>query len=160
MQASPMQKNKKPNQAVEPTIIHVTNRAPSSTLRAMYDRGSLLTLAKNKMPARFSIRPFVDRLLCRVFFPQRPRSFRDKSDTELFTMTHQFDLNSPKGAGASLELEVRAWLREFWSRSIVAWIAIVLSAAALIVSIVSLSLNASQKKNDIPDDQSQTAHHP
>jgi hypothetical protein len=31
------------NQAVEPTIIHVTNRAPSSTLRAMYGRGSLLT---------------------------------------------------------------------------------------------------------------------
>jgi hypothetical protein len=30
-----------PNKAVEPTIIHVTNRAPSSTLRAMYDRGSL-----------------------------------------------------------------------------------------------------------------------
>jgi hypothetical protein len=29
------------NQAVEPTTIHVTNRAPSSTLRAMYDRGSL-----------------------------------------------------------------------------------------------------------------------
>ncbi len=32
---------KEPNQAVEPTTIHVTNRAPSSTLRAMYGRGSL-----------------------------------------------------------------------------------------------------------------------
>jgi hypothetical protein len=30
-----------PNQAVEPTIIRVTDCAPSSTLRATYDRGSL-----------------------------------------------------------------------------------------------------------------------
>ena len=30
----------------EPTIIHVTDRAPSSTLRAMYDRGSLWTLGR------------------------------------------------------------------------------------------------------------------
>ena len=36
------------NKAVEPTIIHVTNRAPSSTLRAMYDRGSLLSLGKKQ----------------------------------------------------------------------------------------------------------------
>ena len=34
-------KTKTPNKAVEPTTIHVTNRAPSSTLRAMYGRGSL-----------------------------------------------------------------------------------------------------------------------
>jgi len=34
-------KKKEPNQAVEPTIIAVTDCAPSSTLRASHDRGSL-----------------------------------------------------------------------------------------------------------------------
>jgi len=34
-------KTTEPNQAVEPTIIAVTDCAPSSTLRASYDRGSL-----------------------------------------------------------------------------------------------------------------------
>jgi len=33
--------NTEPNQAVEPTIIAVTDCAPSSTLRASHDRGSL-----------------------------------------------------------------------------------------------------------------------
>jgi hypothetical protein len=34
-------KKNEPNKAVEPTIIRVTDCAPSSTLRATYDRGSL-----------------------------------------------------------------------------------------------------------------------
>jgi len=34
-------KTTKPNQAVEPTIMAVTDRAPSRTLRASHDRGSL-----------------------------------------------------------------------------------------------------------------------
>jgi len=36
-----IQKTTEPNQAVEPTIIAVTDRAQSSTLRASHDRGSL-----------------------------------------------------------------------------------------------------------------------
>jgi len=36
-----------PNQALEPTTIAVTLRAPSRTKRASYGRGSSLTLGKN-----------------------------------------------------------------------------------------------------------------
>ena len=34
-------KTTEPNKSLEPTRLLVTERAPSSTLRAMYDRGSL-----------------------------------------------------------------------------------------------------------------------
>ena len=77
---------------------------------------------------------FVNICIRKLFFPRRSRNLINLDDTSIRKLTaHTGDDN--KAAQAWLELETRAWIRDFWSRSFVAWIALLFSAVALTVSI-------------------------
>ena len=76
----------------------------------------------------------IDFRLRKLFFPSRKTHLAGQSDTNLrYTVIGH--IPSTERADAELELETRAWFREFWSRSVVAWLALLVSGIALAVSI-------------------------
>jgi hypothetical protein len=86
------------------------------------------------------LRDTVDPWLRKVIFQHRDARFASTSDKVLNRIVNSHDAGaSPDHADAELELETRAWLREFWSRSIVAWLALFISIASLIIAICSFN---------------------
>jgi hypothetical protein len=70
-------------------------------------------------------------------FPQRDTAeYTSEPDSVLRNIVDSFKA-TPLRAKAELELETRAWLRDFWSRSIVAWFALILSIISLVIAICS-----------------------
>ncbi len=53
---------------------------------------------------------------------------------------------SPQHADAKLELDTRAWLRDFWTRSIVTWFALGISILALSLSYCSLETSKQNRE--------------
>jgi hypothetical protein len=75
--------------------------------------------------AIFKLRDAVDPWLRQIMFPNRKPLLRER-DSTLRNMVDSL-IPTPDRADAELELDTRDWLREFWSRSFVAWIALVIS---------------------------------
>ena len=67
-------------------------------------------------------------------FPKRSTQFAETSDHTLRNMVHA-TIPTPDRAKAELELETRQWLRDFWSRSLVAWIAPIISIISVAVAV-------------------------
>ena len=73
-------------------------------------------------------------------FQHRNARFASTPDSVLNRIVNAHDPSaSPDHADAELELETRGWLRDFWSRSIVAWLALFISIASLIIAICSFN---------------------
>ena len=82
------------------------------------------------------LREKVDPHLREIMFPLRETRFASTPDSALNRIVNSHDPSaSPHRADAELELETRAWLREFWSRSIVAWIALMISIISVIIAV-------------------------
>ncbi len=75
---------------------------------------------------------FIDFRLRKFFFPTRHTHLANQRDVVLKRDSSRIDED---GRMAELELETRAWFREFWSRSVVAWLALLISCIALTVSV-------------------------
>jgi hypothetical protein len=86
-----------------------------------------------------NFRKAVDPLLRRIMFPERNPRFASESDSALNRMAHEDPSASPNRADAELELDTRDWLRDFWSRSLVAWLALVISIVSITIAIVTCS---------------------
>lgn len=87
---------------------------------------------------------FIDIGIRMVFFPKRPADLAHLSDA-LLKRDVINTTDSKKASAAELELETRAWMRDFWSRSIVAWIALLISCSALTLSIRSCDVETKLK---------------
>ena len=66
------------------------------------------------------------------------------------TLTHIVDSQSPSVSPqyvhAKLELDTRAWLRDFWTRTIVTWFALGISILALWLSYCSLQTSKENRE--------------
>jgi len=84
------------------------------------------------------LRDAADPWLRKIMFPSRSTKYASELDSVL---KHIVDSTNPSRdrAEAELELDTRAWLRDFWSRSIVAWLALAISIASIAIAIYSLS---------------------
>jgi hypothetical protein len=68
-------------------------------------------------------------------FPQRDTAqYESDPDSVLRNIVDSY-IATGNRAKAELELETRAWLRDFWSRSIVAWIALVISIVSVVFAV-------------------------
>jgi hypothetical protein len=70
-------------------------------------------------------------------FPGRDTRFASHEtypDWALNEVTHNQSASYER-THAALELETRAWLRDFWSRSIAAWIALVISIISVVIAV-------------------------
>ena len=77
---------------------------------------------------------FFDTVVRRIFFPRRDHSLSRQSDHILRRDVHNFE-NADMKTRPELELETRAWIRDFWSRSFASWVALLISCIALTISI-------------------------
>jgi len=62
--------------------------------------------------------------------------FRKLPDIELYKLRDGFQGWSPQSAGAKIEIERRLFWRKFLTHGIVAWLALIVSIIALVLSIV------------------------
>ena len=62
--------------------------------------------------------------------------FKKLTNVELYKLRDGYHGGSPTSAGAKEELERRRIAHEFWTRNVVAWLALLVSIAALVVSLV------------------------
>lgn len=99
-----------------------------------------------------TFRENAERWLRKTLFPKRDTRFMNEEDS---TLIHIVDSQSPSAsphyAHAKLELETRAWLRDFWTRTLVTWLALGISILALVLSYSSLKTskeNREQLEND------------
>jgi hypothetical protein len=71
-----------------------------------------------------------------MIFPKRTTKYQSELDSVL---RHMIDSQIPSRdrAEAELELDTRAWLRDFWSRSLVAWLALIVSLVSIAIAICS-----------------------
>jgi hypothetical protein len=83
---------------------------------------------------------FIDRLLRRIFFSRRSTRYARSTDIELRHMVIN-RIADRERADAELELDTRQWLRDFWSRSLVAWISLLVSVAAFTLAICSYNMS-------------------
>jgi hypothetical protein len=51
-------------------------------------------------------------------------------------------------ADAELELETRLWLRDLWSQSIVAWLALVISIVSIVIAICSFNASLARERHE------------
>ena len=75
------------------------------------------------------------RWLRKILFPQRDTApYENEADSILKEIVdaHTLGRNRTK---AELELETRAWFRDFWTRSIVAWLALFISIISVVIAI-------------------------
>jgi len=89
--------------------------------------------------------------LRKTLFPKRVHLYAHTGDTKLKQMIAEYSVTNPDRSSAELELETRAWLRDFWTRSLVTWLALGISILALVLSYSSLKTskeNREQLKND------------
>jgi hypothetical protein len=71
-------------------------------------------------------------------FPNRSTRFASERDSVLKHIVNAHDPSaSPDHADAELELDTRDWLRDFWSRSFVAWLALLISIVSIAIAICS-----------------------
>jgi hypothetical protein len=82
-----------------------------------------------------AVRDKIERWLRRTLFPKRDHQYSRKGDTTLRQMVVECKVENPNRSAAELELETRSWLRDFWSRSIVAWIALVISIISVVIAV-------------------------
>jgi hypothetical protein len=81
-----------------------------------------------------------DPWLRRIMFPYRDTRFAQESDSALHRIVNTHDPStSPDHADAELELNTRDWLRDFWSRSFVAWIALMISIISVVIATCSFA---------------------
>jgi hypothetical protein len=74
--------------------------------------------------------------LRRITFPYRDTRFAYERDNVLHRIVKSHDPSaSGDHADAKLELNTRAWLRDFWSRSLVAWIALMISIIFVVFAV-------------------------
>jgi len=76
----------------------------------------------------------IEHLLRKLLFPRRDHSLRQQGDS---TLKEMVVLRKANFAAAELELETRAWMRDFWTRSLVTWLALGLSIIALVFSYLA-----------------------
>jgi hypothetical protein len=89
----------------------------------------------------------INRCLRKLVFPARDTRYESEPDSVL---KHILDSQIPSRdrATAELELDTRAWLRDFWTRSIVAWLALLISAIALAVAICSFQVSIAEERRE------------
>jgi hypothetical protein len=91
------------------------------------------------------LRDKVDPWLREVMFQNRDTGFASTPDSVLNHIVNAHDPSASQDRpGAELELETRARLREFWSRSIVAWLALLISAISIAIAICSFMISLSR----------------
>ena len=93
------------------------------------------------LKAIFKLRDAVDPWLRKIMFPKRNTRFASELDSRLKQIVGMYHPSSAllDGKDAELELETRDWLREFWSRSLVAWLALVISVVSITIAIATCS---------------------
>jgi hypothetical protein len=76
--------------------------------------------------------------LRKTLFPKRNPRYMDEPDS---TLKHMVDslIPSREKSDAELELNTRDWLRDFWTRSLVTWLALAISIASIIIAIAARS---------------------
>jgi len=83
-----------------------------------------------------------DTWLRKIFFPNRATRFASEPDSTLKRIVDSHNASaSPDRPDAELELDTRGWLRDFWSRSIVAWLALVISIVSIAIATCSFSVS-------------------
>src|SRR5689334_3969489 len=101
---------------------------------------------KNKKE-KTTFRENAEHWLRKTLFPKRDTRFINEEDS---TLTHIVDSQSPsvspQYAHAKLELEARTWLRDFWTRTLVTWIALGISILALVLSYSSLKTSKENRE--------------
>jgi hypothetical protein len=76
-------------------------------------------------------------MIRRLFFSQRDHARKDWPDERLFQDANDERIpNAKERNAAKAELDTRAWIRTFWGVQIVSWISLLISVAALAVSIL------------------------
>jgi hypothetical protein len=86
-----------------------------------------------------------------MLFSQRDPRYARELDSVLKNIVDS-QIPTRDRADAELELETRAWLRDFWSRSIVAWLALLISIVSIAVAICSFSLSVAQARREAPQE--------
>jgi hypothetical protein len=61
-------------------------------------------------------------------------------------MVAEYSITNPDRSSAELELETRAWLRDFWTRSLVTWLALGISILAFVLSYSSLKTSKENRE--------------
>lgn len=92
------------------------------------------TITPMKWPKKF------DPGLCirRTVFRHRRHDYRGYSDEDLEAHVSGVKPNgrwTDTTRAMRLELETRAWLRDFWTKGVVAWIALLTSVASLLIHL-------------------------
>jgi len=92
----------------------------------------------------------IDRILRRLFFPQRDHKHTMESDT---VCQREVDTLIPSDVRAAyaLELDTRLWLRNFKSKSIVAWLALFLSVISITIAICSFVVATTEHQGKSAD---------
>jgi hypothetical protein len=87
------------------------------------------------------LRDKVEPWLRKIMFPQRNHRLASEPDSGLTSIVNAHDPGASRLtlADAELELETRAWLRDFWTRSIVAWLALFISIVSIVIAICAFS---------------------
>jgi hypothetical protein len=96
-----------------------------------------ISLRKHPLLKSFTkLRNDADPWLRRIMFPYRDTRFAYERDSALHRIVNTHNPSaSPDHADAELELDTRDWLRDFWSRSFVAWIALVISIISVVFAM-------------------------
>jgi hypothetical protein len=93
-----------------------------------------------------TFREDTERWLRKVLFPKRDHQYSGKGDTTLKQMVVEYNVANPNRSAAELELETRAWLRDFWTRSVVTWLALAISILALSLSYCSFKTSKENRE--------------
>jgi hypothetical protein len=85
------------------------------------------------------LRDKADPKLREIMFPGRDTRFASHETYPDWALNQIANTHNPSASHnhthAALELETRAWLRDFWSRSFVAWIALVISIISVVFAV-------------------------
>ncbi|MDQ8196358.1 hypothetical protein QEH59_18150 [Coraliomargarita sp. SDUM461004] len=101
---------------------------------------------------------FFERMLRSRFYAHRDTRYCSTPDRNLRILVRDQIPTSKDGADAGLELETRQWIRDFYSRTIVAWIALIISVLALGISIVSVFLDRNNEPKIKEEKESHKAY--
>ena len=99
----------------------------------------------------------LEKLLRRKFFPLRDHRHAFESDTICQREAKNLVGGNEKST-YELELETREWLREFKSKTVVAWIALIFSAIALTLSLRSCYMESLYSKSQQADSKHDQAN--
>jgi hypothetical protein len=104
-------------------------------------------MAKKSSEPKPTFREQMEGWLRKTLFPKRDTRYMNELDS---TLTRIVDSHSPSAssqhADAKLELDARAWLRDFWTRTIVTWFALAISILALSLSYCSFETSKENRE--------------